>query len=105
MELSSPESIRALMQAHGNPTPGWRRRGARDTVRPASKDRRMRCRCGQCHQCLDNARWERMLLSKLIAKFESYDGTSCDFTRIDDSYKNCLKVSSSLARTGARLTS
>jgi transcriptional regulator len=30
------------------------------------------------------------LLSKLIAKFESYEGTSYDFTRIDDSYKNGL---------------
>jgi len=60
MELSSPESIRALMQVYGNPTPVRPRRGAQDAVRPASKGRRMRCRCGQCHQCLDNARWERI---------------------------------------------
>jgi transcriptional regulator len=30
------------------------------------------------------------LLSKLIAKFESYEGTSYDFARVDDSYKNGL---------------
>ncbi len=30
------------------------------------------------------------LLSKLIAKFESYEGTSYDFAKIDDSYKNGL---------------
>jgi transcriptional regulator len=30
------------------------------------------------------------LLSKLIAKFESYEGTSYDFTRIDESYKTRL---------------
>jgi transcriptional regulator len=28
------------------------------------------------------------LLAKLIAKFESYEGTSYDFSKIDDSYKN-----------------
>ena len=64
MELASPESIRALMRAHGNPTPGWRRRGAQDAVRPASRDRRMRCTCGQCPQCLDNARWDRIFAEK-----------------------------------------
>ena len=30
------------------------------------------------------------LLSKLIAKFESYEGTSYDFAKIDDGYKNGL---------------
>jgi transcriptional regulator len=30
------------------------------------------------------------LLARLIAKFESYEGTSYDFARIDDSYKNGL---------------
>lgn len=64
MELSSPESIRALIRAHGNPTPVRRRRGAQDAIRPASKDRSTRCRCGQCPQCLDNARWERIFAEK-----------------------------------------
>jgi hypothetical protein len=64
MELSSPEVIRALMQAHGDSTPVCRRRGARDAVRPASRDRRRRCRCGQCPQCLDNARWDRIFAEK-----------------------------------------
>jgi hypothetical protein len=60
MELSSPELIRALMQAHENPTSARRRRGAQDAVGPV----RRRCRCGQCHQCLDNARWERIFAEK-----------------------------------------
>ena len=64
MELCSPESIRALMQAQGNPAPVCRRRGARHAVRPASRDRRRRCRCGQCPQCLDNARWDRIFAEK-----------------------------------------
>jgi len=65
MELASPESIGALMRAYGNPTPARRRHGAQqDAVRPASRDRRMRCKCGQCPQCLDNARWERIFAEK-----------------------------------------
>ena len=64
MELSSPESIRVLMKAYGNPKPVQCRRGAQDASRPASKDRRMRCKCGQCRQCLDNARWERIFTEK-----------------------------------------
>jgi len=64
MELSSPESIRAVMGAYANPTPVRRRRSAQHAVRPASKDRRMRCKCGQCRQCLDNARWERIFAEK-----------------------------------------
>jgi len=62
MELSSPESLFALMQAHGAPAPVARRRGAR--ARPAHNDRRVRCGCGQCRQCLENARWERIFAEK-----------------------------------------
>lgn len=56
MELSSPESIRELVEAYRNP-----RRVQR---RPASKDRRLHCKCGHCRQCLDNARWERIFTEK-----------------------------------------
>ena len=28
------------------------------------RDRRRRCRCGVCTQCLDNARWERIFQEK-----------------------------------------
>ena len=64
MELSSPESIQALMGIYGNPAPVRRRRGAKDNTQSASKGRRMRCRCGQCRQCLDNLRWERIFAEK-----------------------------------------
>jgi hypothetical protein len=63
MELSSPESIRTLIATFRNATPVQRHR-AEDRVRPARKDRRMRCRCGHCRQCLDNARWERIFAEK-----------------------------------------
>ena len=64
MELSSPESIRTLMRAYGDPTPVCHPRGARDPARPVSKVRKVRCRCGQCRQCLDDARWERIFTEK-----------------------------------------
>jgi hypothetical protein len=64
MELASPESIGALMREQGNFTPVRRRHGARDAAGPASRGPRMRCRCGQCPQCLDNARWERIFKEK-----------------------------------------
>lgn len=67
MELSSQESIRALMRGYENqinPTRVRHRRGAPDTVRPAGRDRRVRCRCGRCGKCLENARWERIFAEK-----------------------------------------
>ena len=64
MELSGPESIRALMREHGNPTQIGRHRGAQDATQPTRKDRRMRCNCGQCRRCLEDARWERIFAKK-----------------------------------------
>ena len=66
MELSSLEVIRELM-------PGYEGRvrslfglvGAAQPVnQPANKGRKMRCKCGQCHQCLDDARWVRIFAAK-----------------------------------------
>ena len=64
MELASPESIRALMLAQGNPLPVRRRHGARKAAGSASRGPRLRCRCGRCPQCLDNARWDRIFAEK-----------------------------------------
>jgi hypothetical protein len=66
MELANPESIRALMHGLENPTPVLPRQTARNLVRPAPKQRRMRCKCGQCSQCLDDARWERIFAEKFL---------------------------------------
>ncbi len=63
MELSSPESIRALLQLYGNPTTE-RRRSAQPAVRSQNKGRRVNCACGRCPRCLDNARWERIFAEK-----------------------------------------
>ena len=64
MELSSPASIRALMRPNGNSTRAGRRRVAPEAVRSAPNDRRIRCKCGRCRQCLDNARWDRIFAEK-----------------------------------------
>jgi hypothetical protein len=63
MELSSPESIAAFMNTDARGAPA-RARSALDAAGAPRKDRRMRCRCGRCHQCLDNARWERIFEEK-----------------------------------------
>jgi hypothetical protein len=56
MELSSPELIRELIATYGNATKVQRR--------PASRDRRVHCKCGHCRQCLDDLRWERIFTEK-----------------------------------------
>jgi hypothetical protein len=64
MELASLASIRALMEGNGNSTRAGRRRGAQDGARSAQDDRGMRCKCGRCRQCVDNARWDRIFAEK-----------------------------------------
>jgi hypothetical protein len=63
MELSSPESILALKAGFGDPTGVQQSRGARSAARPARRER-MRCRCGRCRQCQDDARWNRIFAEK-----------------------------------------
>ena len=64
VELASPESILALTREVGTPTPALLHHGTQDVARLPSKDRRIRCKCGRCRQCLDNARWERIVAEK-----------------------------------------
>ena len=63
MELSSSESIRALKAAFGDTTEVQQSRGARYAARPARRQR-MRCSCGHCRQCQDDARWNRIFAEK-----------------------------------------
>jgi hypothetical protein len=64
MELSSPESIRALMPGGGNPARVRIRRDVQHVAQPPSKGRKVRCKCGQCQQCLEDGRWERIFVEK-----------------------------------------
>ena len=64
MELSSLESIRALLRTHLSPTEERPRPGVPRAVRSSIKDRRVRCVCGHCPRCIDNAKWERIFAEK-----------------------------------------
>ena len=64
MELASSESILALMRGCENPTRVRVRSGVKDAAQPASKGRPVRCKCGKCEQCLEDARWERIFTEK-----------------------------------------
>jgi hypothetical protein len=64
MELSSPEAIRALQAAFEDPEEVQHSRGAQHAVRPARQNRRVRCVCGHCRQCQDDARWNRIFAEK-----------------------------------------
>jgi len=64
MELASQDSIRALLPGCGSPAQVRVRRRVQDVNQLANKCRKMRCRCGQCHQCLDDARWVRIFAAK-----------------------------------------
>ena len=63
MELSSPESIRAVMRAKRSPSPASCRSGQL-VAAPVGRDRRIHCKCGQCDGCLESARWERIFTQK-----------------------------------------
>ena len=66
MERASDELIRALLPGNGNPTPVRLRRDAQNVTPPANKGRTARCKCGDCRQCLDDARWERIFAEKFL---------------------------------------
>jgi hypothetical protein len=66
MERASDELIRALVPGYGDPTAVPPRRTAQIVTPPAKKDRRMRCKCGDCRQCLDDARWERIFAERFL---------------------------------------
>ena len=64
MELASQESIRELMPGCGNPARVRLHRDVKHISQPANKSRKIRCSCGLCHRCLDDARWERIFAAK-----------------------------------------
>jgi hypothetical protein len=64
MQLASSESIRALTGGSETSNPVRLRRGAENATQPASRCRTARCKCGTCHQCLEDARWERIFVEK-----------------------------------------
>jgi hypothetical protein len=55
MELSNPESIRALIASFAD---------LEKRVQQPRRHQRIICRCGHCQCCVDNARWERIFAEK-----------------------------------------
>jgi hypothetical protein len=64
MELASTELIHGLIEGAGTPAPARVRRRAQAAAPPTSRDRKVRCKCGLCRQCLDDARWDRIFAEK-----------------------------------------
>jgi hypothetical protein len=64
MELASQDSIRQLLPGCGNPGRVRVHGDVRHYSEPVNKGRKMRCKCGRCQQCLDDARWERIFAEK-----------------------------------------
>ena len=64
MELSSQEAIAALLESMAARRAPARNCGAPPVARPQRRERKARCQCGQCQQCSDNARWERIFREK-----------------------------------------
>ena len=77
MELGSHDALNRLMRRWDTPAPvnvapnGIRRRTpAQDSPRSVLRaSRKVRCKCGQCSRCLDDAKWERIFAEK----FEDLD--------------------------------
>ena len=69
MELASQDLIAMLLRDAGRATParpsrgGVRMDGSQPHERTAARWK-PRCHCGQCRQCLDDARWERIFTEK-----------------------------------------
>ena len=69
MELASQDLIATLLLDAVRTRPVRSQRGGAqmDGSRPggkAAERRRPRCHCGQCRQCIDDARWERIFVEK-----------------------------------------
>ena len=67
MELASQEMIATLLREAARTAPVRVPRGSgMDYAQPGrrAERRRVRCRCGQCRQCLDDARWNRIFAEK-----------------------------------------
>jgi hypothetical protein len=76
LDLARAESICALMPGSRNPAPVHLRRGAQNVARPAKRSPKARCKCGQCRQCLDDVKWERIFAEKFADPYYYTDPVS-----------------------------
>jgi len=68
MELASQDLIAKLLRDAARSAPAMAPRCGRaesgQAERRTAERRRPRCHCGQCRQCLDDARWDRIFTEK-----------------------------------------
>ena len=69
MELASQDLIANLLREAMRATPARMTRDARlesaqPERRPTQQRKRPRCHCGQCRQCQEDARWDRIFAEK-----------------------------------------
>ena len=70
LELCERGTVEALIAQAQTPQKGVARMTARGVglpavyVAPAHKARKRRCKCGQCSQCQEYARWDRIFQEK-----------------------------------------
>lgn len=70
MELASSEMIRVLLDSATTAAP--RRNSTRNNPRriicaakaPRATQRKVRCTCGHCKQCVEDARWDKIFADK-----------------------------------------
>ncbi len=62
MQLASAEVISELLNRQS--TMMGQNQTAPNTARRSSAGRKRRCRCGECAECRENARWERIFAEK-----------------------------------------
>ena len=63
MELADPKLI-AFLTVIPTKRKHVARRGTPESITPVRTLRVRRCRCGECPQCMENARWDRIFNEK-----------------------------------------
>lgn len=90
MELASQDLIAKLLGEAARATSIRLPRAARaespQPERRTAQHRRLRCHCGKCRQCLEDARWDR-IFNERFADPEYYTGATSAASRLWNLYR------------------
>ena len=64
IELADPALITTLLVGRQRPRKHTTRREPLGTISATRVPKSRRCQCGQCHKCIENARWDRIFNQK-----------------------------------------
>jgi hypothetical protein len=86
MQLSTPQTIEALLASIGAPVRGSRHRNpVVVNQKPVRAHKSSRCLCGcTCRMCTDNARWERIFQEKFADPTYYSDPTTRNGSSLSD---------------------